>query len=242
MTIKTDFSQCFEMLKRLIPEKKPVLLVGSPGIGKSTIYQNLADYFNWFLFSLHLVYTDFVDVKGLPMKTGEKTADFIPIGALRILYEAEKPTLFLLDDLIQALPAIQALAMPMILDREINGKKISDNIFFAAATNKGTDFAGGSAILEPVKSRFHSMIFLEPDIKSFTKYMLEKEFDYRIISFLQLNSHWIEEFKPTKTIQPSNNPRTIEFLNDQLTLFADVESELLPQIVTGCQGEQFAIE
>ena len=81
-------------------------------------------------------------------------AEFLPFGDLRALIQADKDTVFFLDDLGQAPPTVQAAAMQLILARRINGHHVSDSVTFIAATNRKQDKAGVSGILEPVKSRF----------------------------------------------------------------------------------------
>jgi len=239
-SLKFSFQTAKSYCKKLIENKLPVLLIGSPGIGKSTLFREIAEELNFDFFPLHLVYTDFVDIKGLPLKTGEKSAEFIPIGIMEKLYNAEKPILILLDDLIQAANAIQSLAMPLILDRQINGKKISENVYFAAASNKPSHFAGGSAILEPVKSRFFGIVELIPNITETINFFIEKEFDSRLIAFLQYNPQYITEFEPSKELKPSNNNRVHEFFDKQIKLFND--EQMLDIITLACEGEKFALE
>jgi len=51
--------------------------------------------------------------------------------------------------------------MQLILGRCINGHKVSDHVTFLAATNKKSDRAGVSGILEPVNSRFAAIVELQ---------------------------------------------------------------------------------
>ncbi len=73
---------------------------------------------------------------------------------------ATKLTACFIDDLGQATPAVQAAAMQLILARTLNGHRVSDHVVFIAATNRRTDRAGVSGILEPVKSRFATLVEL----------------------------------------------------------------------------------
>ena len=111
---------------------------------------------------------DPTDYKGLPAlpRPGDTEATFIPFGELSRAINATRPTVWFFDDLGQASPAVQAACMQLVLARRINGHALPDCITFVACTNRRADRAGVSGILEPVKSRFVSIVNLEPDIDS----------------------------------------------------------------------------
>ena len=144
--------------------KLNILIKGTPGIGKTDIVHQAAEKSNNKLIISHPVVSDPVDYKGMPAIITidkETRAEFLPFGDLQALIEAEGPTTFFMDDLGQAPPAVQAAAMQLLLARRINNHKVSDHVCFIAATNNKEDKAGVSGILEPVKSRFCSIIQLE---------------------------------------------------------------------------------
>ncbi len=118
---------------------------------------------------MHPVVSDPTDFKGLPGIIGDK-AEFLPFGDLRQMIEADKPTIVFLDDLGQAPAVVQAACMQLLLARQINGKKISGHIVFIAATNRREDRAGVTGILEPVKSRFKTILDLEVSADEWTEW------------------------------------------------------------------------
>ena len=132
-------SELSKILEQLVLAQEPFLLVGSPGVGKTEIVQQVAASLGVRCIVTHPVVDDPVDYKGLPgivpSESGPR-AEFLPFGDLAQLMSASEPTLVLMDDLGQATPAVQAAIMQLVLARRINGHAISEHVTFAAATNR----------------------------------------------------------------------------------------------------------
>ena len=208
--------QLKEVLKKTMVAKLPVLIKGAPGIGKSDIIEQVADELGMKLLVSHPVVSDPTDFKGLPgivenSKTGKKQAEFLPFGDLRKLIKAKVPTIAFLDDLGQAPAVVQAAAMQLILARKINGHKISDEVVFIAATNRRQDKAGMCSILEPVKSRFATIIELEPDAAEWTEWALQNDMPPALIGFINFRPALLMAGEATADIVNHPCPRTITY-------------------------------
>jgi MoxR-like ATPase len=131
----------FQMIKSLavdcISNKWPFLLVGTHGLGKSTLFFDIAESLKMSFLSVTSSYWDLVDAKGIPAFSEKlQQAFFSPIGKMKKALETKEKTLLFFDDLIQAPISIQTIIMPIIQDREINGFKIPDCVSIVAATNR----------------------------------------------------------------------------------------------------------
>src|SRR5271156_3640100 len=146
-------SQLLTLLSHTIPARMAGLICSGPGTGKSSIGEQACGEADADCIVMHPVVSDPTDFKGMPW-VGDGGATFLPFGDLQKLVNATKLTACFIDDLGQATPAVQAAAMQLILARTINGHRVSGQVVFIAATNRRTDRAGVSGILEPVKSRF----------------------------------------------------------------------------------------
>jgi MoxR-like ATPase len=144
------------LLSSMIVNRLNLLITGAPGIGKSDLVNQAARAADADLILSHPVVEDPTSAAGLPWIV-DGHARFLPFGMLERAMNATKPTVWFLDDLGQAPAATQASYMQLLLAREVNGHKLSDYVTFVAATNRRTDRAGVSGILEPVKSRFCSI-------------------------------------------------------------------------------------
>ena len=81
MPITVTPKQLSTLLAAAIPAREPILVVGSPGIGKSAIVEEAAQAAQADLILSHPVTADPTDAKGLPWKVdGRDAATFLPYG------------------------------------------------------------------------------------------------------------------------------------------------------------------
>lgn len=211
-TIKVKPSELQELLAAAIPAKLPILITGRPGIGKSDIVTQACEQAGFKLIISHPVVSDPTDFKGLPFASSDTEASFLPFGDLAQLVKATEPTVFFLDDLGQAPPAVQAACMQLLLARRVNGHKVADCVCFVAATNRRQDRAGVTGMLEPVKSRFASIVELDFDLNDWVSWALTTNLPTDVIAFMRLRSKEFEKFEPTTDLTNSPSPRTLHNL------------------------------
>lgn len=237
------------VLKTLIPQRLPVLLKGSPGIGKTDLVKQVAAELDYDLIIAHPVVDEPIDYKGLPFVV-DGEARFLPFGNLRSIIEADRPTIYFLDDLGQSLPTVQAACMQLLLNRSINDHPVSDHVTFIAATNRREDKAGVSGILEPVKSRFVTILEINPDKDDWIEWAIEHDMPSELIAFIGWRPALLNDFRPTQDITNSPSPRTVanaghiynairhseEFKDDRSRKFA------LHEAIKGACGDGFATE
>jgi len=232
-------SELSAFLSTTINAQLPVLIKGAPGIGKTDIIKQACTKAHSKLIISHPVVSDPVDYKGFPHVI-DNEAHFLPFGELNQLIKADCPTVYFLDDLGQAPAAVQAAAMQLILERRINGHKISAHVTFIAATNRKSDRAGVSGILEPVKSRFVSIVELEPDVNDWVRWAIQKRLPPELIAFIRFRSDLLFDFKPSTDLNNSPCPRTVH--NLARLIQAGLLPELRYEAFTGAAGEGFATE
>lgn len=231
------------LLSSTIPAKLPILITGSPGIGKTDIIKKACEAAKAVLIILHPVVSDPTDFKGFPakiIKNGKEIATFLPFGELLKMIEADCLTVVFLDDLGQAAPSVQAAAMQLILERRINGFKVSDNVVFLAATNRRQDKAGVSGILEPVKSRFAAIVELEVSVNDWCEWAINAGLPAEIIAFIRFRPELLYKFEPTKEIINTPSPRTVHNLAKLFAL--KLPDGLQFEAFKGATGEGFTAE
>lgn len=233
-------SQLTNFLLFCIKNNLPALIKGKPGIGKSDIIEEACKEAGAELIISHPVVSDPTDFKGLPF-ADKDGAHFLPFGDLNKLIKADKPTVFFLDDLGQATAAVQAACMQLILARRINGHKVSPSVTFIAATNRKEDKAGVSGLLEPVKSRFASLVDLEVDTNDWCKWALGKgNMPTELVAFIRFRPELLDDFVPTKELVNSPSPRTVANVGKLQN--AGLDRALQFEVFKGAAGEGFAAE
>lgn len=228
--------QLKDVLRKTVKAGLPVLIKGAPGVGKSDIVTQVAKELKMDLIISHPVVSDPTDFKGLPGIVNGK-AEFLPFGDLRRLIEAKKPTIAFLDDLGQAPAVVQAAAMQLILARRVNDHKISNKVIFIAATNRRQDRAGVTGILEPVKSRFATIVQLDPTADEWIEWAFENDMPAELIGFINFRPNLLHSEKATADIVNHPCPRTIAYCGKLIRAgLDDIE------ILAGAVGEGCAIE
>ena len=144
-------SQVTQALEYLIKAKQPVMLHGSPGVGKSQVVKQVADKLGIEMIDLRLSQLDPVDLRGVPSvdkikvgktevgKTNWNVPSFLPTEGNGILF---------LDEINSAAQATQAAAYQLVLDRKLGDYELPSGWAMVAAGNRSTDrarSAGGAA-------------------------------------------------------------------------------------------------
>jgi hypothetical protein len=211
--MKVNPSQLLELLVAYIQARLPVLVTGAPGIGKSDIIDQAARATGHDLLISHPVVEDPTDSKGLPFPSPDgSVARFLPFGDLERALRATTPLLWFLDDLGQASPAVQAAKMQLLLARRIGDHVLPDCVTFVAATNRRNDNAGVSGILDPVISRFATVVELEPSIDDWTAWAVRNGVAAELIAFLRFRPDLLSVKKTSRDIENAPSPRTWGFV------------------------------
>lgn len=214
----------------------PVLLTGAPGVGKTDLITQVAATTDSDLIFMHPAVSDPTDFKGMPA-LAEGGAEFLPFGDLKQLVTANRPTVVCPDDIGQAPMAVQAALMQLFLARRIGEHKVSDYVTFIGATNRREDRAGVSGLLEPVKSRFMSIVAFDPDLDDWCRWGLNNSLPHDLISFVRYRPHLLLDPNPSHELVNTPSPRTITNLGRWVN--AGVEDM---EVLGGATGEGFAAE
>lgn len=230
------------LTRTFIPHQLPVLVVGKPGVGKTDIISQSASDCNQRLIITHPVISDPTDYKGFPFPSEDKkTAVFLPFGDLAEIIGAVLPTTVLIDDLGQAGDAVQKPLMQVIHGRRIGEHRIPDCVTFVAATNSRADRAGVSGILEPVKSRFASIIEFEPSVNDWIEWATANNMPPELIAFHRFRGHdLLNKFDPTQDLRNSPSSRT--WANLGKIYNTNPSRDLRMPLFTGAVGEGAAGE
>jgi hypothetical protein len=236
-----DYSQVRRLLKLCVTNRLPVLLAGAPGVGKTDIIHAVQAETGFGLIVSHPVVAEPTDAKGLPFPNKSGTsARFLPYGDLAEALSVTKPTIWFLDDLGQASPSVQASFMQLLLARRIGEHILPDHITFVAATNRKKDRAGVAGILEPVKSRFVTLVTLEPDVQGWMDWALSAGAPPEVTAFLRFRPGLLLQSAPSLDLVNSPAPRT--WTNLCKLLNAGLDEDLEYEVAKGCIGEGAAVE
>jgi energy-coupling factor transporter ATP-binding protein EcfA2 len=247
--VEVTYEELIQVLQIMVPMKENVLVVGAPGIGKTSLAQMISKALKMRVLMKHPGIEEPTDAKGMPWSyfdNGIQVADFVPFNDLKEILTADEELLVIIDDFGQALPSVQCAYMPILLDRLIAGRPISDKVSFLACTNRLEDAANVTGILLPVRSRFLGGIYhLKPTIDGWCKWALSNGL-LDVAMFVKFKENVGENYllneKPNKKeISGYHCPRTIAKVGE---LIRDnrVPDSLQLKVFSGIVGRSWAIE
>lgn len=233
-----------EVVTLQIMNKLNTLLVSAPGVGKTDIVQQAVEAAGAKCAVFHPAVSDPTDYKGFPWcmadESGGTTASFVTFGELKVLQEAEELTVAFFDDIGQAREATQNALMQLIWGRSINGKKVSDNVMFVAATNRRADRSGVSGMTEALKSRFATIINAETSIPDWCEWANAHGMPSDLIYFIRANPALLHDFAPTTEIANTPSPRTVASFGTLLNTGYTVDDDF--EVLAGAAGPAFAVQ
>ena len=225
-----------ELLMKTIPAGLPILIKGAPGVGKTDVVTQVAKKLKYDLITVIPAIADPTDAKGFPGKVDGHYEWQLCGDAYRIT-KAKKKTIVFIDDLGQAPAVVQAAFMQWILLRRIGEHDVPDCVVFVAATNRRQDKAGVTSILEPVKSRFATIIELEPDADEWIEWAFDHDMPAELIGFINFRPALLHEGKATNDIVNHPCPRTIANAGKLINIGLDDIETLAGAVGEGCAVE-----
>lgn len=158
-------SEIKDLLRFAVPNGQNVLLVGAPGIGKTAIVNQIADELGCTLVVTTPGVEDPTVPAGFPFPDRDTgTAKFLPFGSLARAMSAVERVIWFCDDFGQAPRATQAAYMPL-LQGGVGDHTLPEHVTFVGATNGRDHNAHFQGLLDPVKSRFATIITMEADLE-----------------------------------------------------------------------------
>lgn len=246
--IRVNSQEATLALKLFAQNKRNMMLVGAPGVGKTCLVEQAAKDLDQDVIIFHPVISDPTDMKGMPAiipcneaKT-EYLARFIPFESLKRLLNAKKDTIAFADDLGQAAPMVQATWMQLLLTRKLDDKVVSDKITFMSASNRKEDKAGVQGILEPLKSRFVTILELvvDPDIWLEWARQPETGIHPYVRAFIRWRPKLLWDFQPTNDMTNTPSPRTVEHVSHIMRM--NPPANIRPALIAGAAGTAFSQE
>ena len=233
LTINNAYKAITEVLKAgLTP-----LLLGQPGIGKSTIMKKVAKDFNLELIDLRLAQCEPTDVLGFPnLNRDTNRASYMPMDTFPLkgdeVPKGKNGWLLFLDELPNASTAVQVAAYRLILDREVGQHPLHEAVYIVAAGNREQD----DCFVEPMPSALKSrMVHLELEMNpgEWLDYAIKEGYDYRVTSYIGFNKHhlhsdYVDSEEPTYA-----SPRTWEFVSKLIKGKTDISNPIMRQILNG---------
>lgn len=176
----------------------PVMIVGGPGIGKSSIVQQAGAQFDLPIYDLRWSQMLLSDTRFPVPDHDNKCARFY----MSNLFPRTGPGILFLDEYNLASPAMMQIGQQLFLDRCYGDYKVPDDVFIWTAGNLKIHGAAVNEIPTPVNNRC-AHYDVVADLWSWKVWAYPNGIDPRIIGFLDWKSELLYNVSKTSRAWPS---------------------------------------
>lgn len=212
----------------------PVMLWGSPGIGKSQIIFQIASNNKVNIIDIRLSQMEPSDLRGIPFKNGNLVDWSVPSLLPDSKRHGEQGILFL-DEITSAPPTVSAAAYQLILDRCLGDYIVPKGWVIFAAGNRQGDRGITYSMPAPLANRF-SHFELDVNLDDWVTWAYKNNIDERIIGFLRYRPEYLFDFNSKYNPTAFPSPRTWEFVHKALKKFG-TDLFLFKQAASACVGK-----
>lgn len=221
-------------------KRKPLFVWGPPGVGKSSIFEQVCEAIGWKLIDVRLTQMEPTDLRGIPVPVSKEYVDIvsgktvedvvvrwaIPEFLPKITSVSDhkwdgiipgdpkkyKGAIILLDELPNAAPSVQAGSYQLVLDGQIGEYIVPENCVVFAAGNRQTDKGGTYKMPTPLMNRFDHIEF-EAVFKEWQRYAIKKGYNEQVVGFLSAFEGKLFEFQANKVDGGFPTPRSWELVS-----------------------------
>ena len=248
-TRTVKLSELQKYVKHHFRTKRPMMVWGPPGIGKSETFQQITDSYiaegkKAKLIDARLSLWDPTDLKGYPYYNKEtnrmsfSSPDELPTEAEAAEYDI---IVLFLDELNGAAPATQAAAYQLILNRAIGKYKLPDNVVIAAAGNRETDKGVTYRMPKPLANRFlHYEVRV--DFQDWFDWAVVHNQHPDVLGYVTTFKDDLYTFDASSAERSFATPRTWAFISDTIEDVEGFNEEEVTDMVAAGIGEGLALK
>jgi len=238
--VRGNYKTIKELAKTALDANLSVLVLGHPGVGKSTLARELAQEYGLELIDIRLAHVEPSELVGvqLPDRETGKLVTYVPEWVPK-----DKPAFIFLDEFNAGVSKLhQAAAYQIVLDRRAGKVKFHPETKIMAAGNLEEDNAIVTPLSQALNNRFVHFI-LEPDVECWLEWakhagispVMRAYIHFRGIRGLYNNPGDTPAF-------PS--PRTIEWADRlyQIAKKQKTKKEKIKALIASCIGEGDAVQ
>lgn len=241
-----NFIDTLKSVELVLATGEVPLVVGESGIGKTALAKKLAKENNWNLVVVDGNLLKEGEIGGLPTvesyvlqssngeKIEKKTTIYAVHHKLREIDEEiskGKTVLLFIDEINRCEHTVQQELMNLILNREINGYKLNDDVKILAAMNPsskyGSDFDYQVVDMDAAQENRFVWLNMEPDHTQWINWAIHEGLEEKVIEFI---STFPEYLHKTNEDDVRATPRSYERVSKSYTIYKN-QKDSIPRSV-----------
>lgn len=226
-------SEYRELVCKAVIHKMRIMAVGKPGVGKTFAAMDGAADAGAEFIGLCSALEDPSTIRGYPSRGNDGTATHCLFDGIAKAFRATKPTLLFFDDLGMASESTMRAIVRLVQFGEVDNRKLPDCVVIGAATNDVGHSSGVYGMIEPLKSRFHTIIDVETNLDDVVGFGLANGWPDWLCAYLRNTPDALHDWKPCKSMRVDGAcPRGWSYLAEWDNKGIDD-----PEIWAGCVGK-----
>ncbi len=228
-------SEYGSLLERALPKRRRILGVGKPGVGKTFMQRRVCALLGWDYIPLCSPLQSPVKIGGYPQAPREVGGDATHclFDGIARAFRATSPTFLSFDDLGMAGGETLKAIVDLIQFGRVDGRTLPDCVTIGGATNDVGHGADVQGLIEPLKTRWHTIVNIETHVDDVVGYGLALGWPSDLLAFLRNAPDALHDWKPSKSMSIDGaTPRGWEYvagwINDGID---DTE------VIAGCVGK-----
>jgi hypothetical protein len=231
------------MIKRCMVMKRPVMVWGPPGIGKSDLMEEIGREQNRPVIDMRLLLLEPTDIKGIPFFHPEtKTMKWAKPSELPGSPEQDpelQNAILFLDEINAAPPSVQAAAYQLVLNRRVGEYRLPDGVSIVCAGNRESDKGVTFRMPSPLANRLVH-VEMEANFEDWQKWAIMSKVHPDVVGYLSHHKNHLFNFNPKSPDKAFATPRSWAFVGQLVD--EHMPESLTTTLVAGTVGEGLAIE
>jgi len=229
--------QAAKAVTKSLKHRRPVMLWGPPGIGKSDVIAQIGAATQRDVIDIRLALWDPTDIKGMPYLDVEtQLMNWSPPSEFP--QNADSTAILFFDEIVSAPPAVQAAAYQLILNRRVGKYVLPEGCDMVAAGNREGDRGVTYKMPAPLSSRF---IHLEMNVSfdDWQDWAIDNAVHPDVVGYLGFAKQDLMDFDPKSASRAFACPRTWSFVSELLK--EDEEDDItMLSLIGGAVGDGLA--
>ena len=241
-----NFIDTLKSVELVLSTEEVPLVVGESGIGKTALAKKLAKENDWTLITIDGNLLKEGEIGGLPTvesyvaldKNGneieKKTTIYAVHHKLKAIDEEinkGKSVLLFIDEINRCEHTVQQELMNLILNREINGYKLPENVKILAAMNPsskyGSDFDYQVVDMDAAQENRFVWLNMEPDYNGWIKWAIEAGIEPKVIEFISTFPEYLHKINDEDV---RATPRSYERVSKTYKMYKE-QQDTIPRSV-----------